>query len=799
MARVFWPSAAGPGEAGAALVLADGGHFRVLAMTNDLSPLGGEALRGGRRRETSTARAGCSTYAASDASLGTADEPLSASPLVALWTKGTAAPRRATSASPPRRWLAERPSRRRRSRRSSTAARTRRTTARRPPARSALLTVYDKLDRLDEGIALGAELVKRFPQSKRAFLAEVSLMAAAHRSDEVRGAARGTDGARSERSPDRERAGQSAAARWGTSRAARRRSTTWPRPARCRRWSTTCAPGCASCAGSSTSRRWPPRSAPSNRASAATPPSCTRSPRPRPSSAARRTPTTRCSRRWTAAATTGTSAAPEWFVIGRIAECYGALDAAREAYAKVERPKEHSPLDTWNLADRRLQALGAAHGHYPPSPERGSPRQELTWTRWRTGESLGLVGLALVASSGGAGLGGGARGGSGASDRRHERWRGGRRRLAAIGTAGGGGGAERRGRDGGGGGGNAGAHGRRRRRRVRPLGDGLLGGLADDAVPAGARRLERHDPRRDRLRRAARAGARPLRPARTPRSIPATPSPTSARPGCPTSPPPRASAARTRSSRSAAPARAPASPPPPPGEPDTVRQRGGRRLRQVALRRRRPRLGGRHQPGDFQSLVLALRAAAPPGFLDHRAGRRRQQQRRHRRGDRRAVVGGRWRRRSDQRHDLHRLGGLPRLGGLVPRPAHGRRVRPSVRRRLVAGGLGGARHPQVEAGRRHRLLRASGQRAGDGRAAELRQRHRLRGRHDALVRQHPALLRRPRRRRLALGRHRHDHLAVVDDGVPPGVDRSVPGRPGAGDAVPHLRRRADGDGQGEPG
>ena len=59
----------------------------------------------------------------------------------------------------------------------------------------------------------------------------------------------------------------------------------------------------------------------------------------------------------------GNISGPEWFVIGRIAECYGALDAAREAYAKVERPKEHSPLDTWNLADRRLRALGAAHGH----------------------------------------------------------------------------------------------------------------------------------------------------------------------------------------------------------------------------------------------------------------------------------------------------------------------------------------------------------------------------------------------------------------------------------------------------
>src|SRR6185312_6981324 len=50
----------------------------------------------------------------------------------------------------------------------------------------ALLVVYGKLGRTDEGIALGAELVKRFPQSKRAFWAELSLMDAAHRNDEVR-------------------------------------------------------------------------------------------------------------------------------------------------------------------------------------------------------------------------------------------------------------------------------------------------------------------------------------------------------------------------------------------------------------------------------------------------------------------------------------------------------------------------------------------------------------------------------------------------------------------------------------
>ena len=304
--------------------------------------------------------------------------------------------------------------------------------------------------------------------------------------------------------------------------------------------------------------------------------------------------------------------------------------------------------------------------------------------------------------------------------------------------------------------------------------------------PLGARRLERHDPRRDLLRRAARAGRdlfrEPVRHARLEqrRRQPRRDRDVGLR--------------RRRAQRRRAPdhlagwrrrgrrVRGRRQP----GEPETVRQRGRRRLRQVALRRRRPRLGGRHQPGRLSEPGAGAPGRRAAGVPDHRAGRRRQQQRRHRRGDRRPVVGRRGRRRSDQRHDLHRLGELSRLGGLVPRPAHGRRVRSSVRRRVVAGGLGRARHPQVEAGCRDRFLRAGGQRAGHGRAAELRQRHRLRGRHRALLRQHPALLRRSRRRRLALGRHRHDHLAVVDDQLPPVVDGPISRRRGTGDAVSHL-------------
>ncbi|HSY40365.1 MAG TPA: DUF3857 domain-containing protein, partial [Polyangia bacterium] len=92
--RVFWPGAAGAGETGAVLVSSAGGHFRVLSMTTDLSPLGGEALRlAGLPDKGDLDRARrLLDFAARDASLGTADEPLSASPLVALWTKGKETP-----------------------------------------------------------------------------------------------------------------------------------------------------------------------------------------------------------------------------------------------------------------------------------------------------------------------------------------------------------------------------------------------------------------------------------------------------------------------------------------------------------------------------------------------------------------------------------------------------------------------------------------------------------------------------------------------------------------------------------
>ncbi|HYW83388.1 MAG TPA: hypothetical protein VFB30_09035, partial [Spirochaetia bacterium] len=48
----------------------------------------------------------------------------------------------------------------------------------------------------------------------------------------------------------------------------------------------------------------------------------------------------------------------DWYVFGRIAEGYGFIQSARDAYAKVEKPDNGEPNSTWELAQRRLSALG---------------------------------------------------------------------------------------------------------------------------------------------------------------------------------------------------------------------------------------------------------------------------------------------------------------------------------------------------------------------------------------------------------------------------------------------------------
>jgi len=54
--------------------------------------------------------------------------------------------------------------------------------------------------------------------------------------------------------------------------------------------------------------------------------------------------------------------AKDRYVLGRIAEQFGVLDAAAEAYEKVEKPTDERaiPDSAYLLAQRRLAAMGAA-------------------------------------------------------------------------------------------------------------------------------------------------------------------------------------------------------------------------------------------------------------------------------------------------------------------------------------------------------------------------------------------------------------------------------------------------------
>jgi len=47
----------------------------------------------------------------------------------------------------------------------------------------------------------------------------------------------------------------------------------------------------------------------------------------------------------------------DWYVLGRIAENYGARDAALAAYKRVEKPKTTVASSTWILAERRIKAM----------------------------------------------------------------------------------------------------------------------------------------------------------------------------------------------------------------------------------------------------------------------------------------------------------------------------------------------------------------------------------------------------------------------------------------------------------
>ena len=48
-----------------------------------------------------------------------------------------------------------------------------------------------------------------------------------------------------------------------------------------------------------------------------------------------------------------------WFGLAMIAEQYGVMDAAEKMYARVEKPKNEDPADTWAYAQQRLSAVRA--------------------------------------------------------------------------------------------------------------------------------------------------------------------------------------------------------------------------------------------------------------------------------------------------------------------------------------------------------------------------------------------------------------------------------------------------------
>jgi thioredoxin-like negative regulator of GroEL len=335
-------------------VAAYGDHYKVLALSNDLGPLAHEALRLTDGGDLDRARQ-LLDFAVAGASLGTADEPLSGSPLARLWTKGTQASARevriaaaalAAAAGNPEATVAP-----------LTDCQTR------PPSdgagtacAAALLSAYERLERFTQGAALAADLARRFPQSKRAFFAQVSLVRKLRHDPEARALLE----ARAAREPDdpdikgalvdllmeagdiaRGEAALKDLAKSGAAPAMVYNLTAWLRIVRGQLDGDTL----------STAQR-AVESSQRHSAAILHTLAAAQAEMNRPEEAYH-TLLEELERR------NGDGlVGAEWYVVGRIAECYGAVDAAREAYAKVERPKPLSPLDTWNLVDRRLRALG---------------------------------------------------------------------------------------------------------------------------------------------------------------------------------------------------------------------------------------------------------------------------------------------------------------------------------------------------------------------------------------------------------------------------------------------------------
>jgi tetratricopeptide (TPR) repeat protein/transglutaminase-like putative cysteine protease len=50
----------------------------------------------------------------------------------------------------------------------------------------------------------------------------------------------------------------------------------------------------------------------------------------------------------------------DWYVVGRIAEGYGLRDVAQQTYRRIKRPEKVGPIDVWKLVERRLAPLESA-------------------------------------------------------------------------------------------------------------------------------------------------------------------------------------------------------------------------------------------------------------------------------------------------------------------------------------------------------------------------------------------------------------------------------------------------------
>jgi len=336
-------------------------HYKVVALSSDLSSLGSEALRLIQAGDLAGARK-LLNAAAIGVSMGTADEPLSGAPLARIWQKGASAGDarqaraaaaallvtdtvRAADAIPALEDCVQHPL-------SDTVA---------LGCRVALLSAYGLSDRLDDAATVAARLESDFPESKAAFNLRVHLLNGVHRGGEALALVK----ARLARDPDdldaRRRLGEVQASvgdlRHAETTVEALTATNgagatdfnllaWLRLLRGKTDDQTVS--LARRAAEASQRRSPTilHTLAAALAEADRP------------EEAYQTLREELDNRLTVLHPEITT--EEWYVVGRIAESYGALDAAREAYGRCQRPKAPSAEDTWNLVERRVKALPPA-------------------------------------------------------------------------------------------------------------------------------------------------------------------------------------------------------------------------------------------------------------------------------------------------------------------------------------------------------------------------------------------------------------------------------------------------------